>query len=307
MPFTAFRGMHPFAQFIFALFIIVISFLAFFIGSAIIAIPIFGFDAITAISAGGDLTNPGSLSLLKYFQVVQSIGAFIVPPFIIAWLYHGNIASYLYLDKKFSFATALFVVLLVIFANPVINFVGGLNEKLVLPEFLSGLEEKMKAAEEKAAQLTEAFLDVHSFSGLLFNLFMIALLPAIGEELLFRGVIQKIFTQWTKSAHWGIWISAILFSALHLQFYGFVPRLLLGVMFGYLLVWSGSLWVPMVAHFVNNAAAVIGMWLINQGKINQSVEEIGSTPESFYMAIVSVILCFAFLLLLKKQGETRNS
>ena len=134
---------------------------------------------------------------------------------------------------------------------------------------------------------------------------MIAIIPAIGEELLFRGVIQRIFTRWTRSNHWGIWIAAILFSALHMQFYGFVPRMLLGVLFGYLLVWSGSMWLPIIAHFLNNALAVIAMYMIDKELISPKVEEFGSTSGSYYGAIISIILVGVFLVLIKKQNEEK--
>jgi len=130
---------------------------------------------------------------------------------------------------------------------------------------------------------------------------MIALLPAIGEELLFRGVIQRIFIRWTKNSHWGIWIAAILFSALHMQFYGFIPRLLLGALFGYLLVWSGSMWLPIAAHFVNNAVAVIGMYMIDKGTINPEFEEIGSTGDSIYLSVISIAIVALLLWLIKRE------
>jgi len=306
MAFTAFRGMHPFLQLIFTLFVILVCFLIFLVGSVIVAIPLFGLDSLTSISTVGNLSNPENIRILKYFQVVQSIGLFIIPPFIIAWLFHGQIAGYLMLNKKVTVILFVLVVLLIFVANPAINFFGSLNEKMAFPDWLSWLEGWMRSSEDKAAELTEAFLDVKTFSGLLFNLFMIAFLPAIGEELLFRGVIQKIFTGWTKSAHLGIWIAAILFSAFHLQFYGFLPRLLLGVMFGYLLVWSGTMWLPMIAHFLNNAAAVTGIWLISHDKIDPSIEEIGATSESFYVSILSLLMTVAVLFLIKKQNFKKN-
>ena len=172
-----------------------------------------------------------------------------------------------------------------------------------LPEWMSGLEERMKAMEENAALLLEKFMDVKTTGGLLFNLLMIAVIPAFGEEFLFRGVIQKIFTGWTRSHHWGIWISAILFSALHMQFYGFIPRMFLGALFGYMLVWSGSIWVPVCAHFFNNATGVIGLFLINKGAIQPEIEKIGSGSEQLPIAIASIGLTIFLLHLAYKQKE----
>jgi membrane protease YdiL (CAAX protease family) len=192
------------------------------------------------------------------------------------------------------------------FAAPFINFVGELNSNMTLPDWLSGVEKWMRNSEEKAAKLTEAFLNVDTRWGLMFNLFMIAFLPAIGEELLFRGVIQRIFTNMTNNHHWGIWISAILFSALHMQFYGFVPRMLLGVLFGYLLVWSGSIWLPILAHFLNNSIAVVAMYMIDNNMLNPEIEEVGSTSDSYYMAALSLGLLFVFMIMLKRQNEGNN-
>jgi len=235
--------------------------------------------------------------------VVQSIGLFIVPPFLLAWLFHGKIAEYLYLKRNATSTSIFLVAVLVVFALPLINFIGEWNTRMEFPEFLAGMERWMKNAEENAAELTEAFLKVETTGGLLLNLVMIAVLPAIGEELLFRGVIQRIFTNWTRSHHWGIWISAILFSALHIQFYGFVPRMLLGVLFGYLLVWSGSMWLPIVAHFFNNGFAVVAMYLIDKNVLNPGVEEIGATSGSQYAAILSLALVFLLIFLIKKENR----
>lgn len=305
MAFTAFRDMKPFPQLMFSVFVILVSFLAFMLVSMLLAIPVFGLGSLLDLPAVNDLSNPESLRILKYFQVIQAIGLFIVPPIILGWLFSGKIREYLFLNKSISFETIFLVIVLMFFASPFVNFIGDLNARMAFPEWLSGVENWMRNSEEKAEQLTRAFLKVDSYGGLAFNLFMIAFLPAIGEEFLFRGVIQRIFTKMTKSHHWGIWISAILFSALHIQFYGFVPRMLLGVMFGYLLVWSGSMWLPMLAHFLNNGIAVVAMFLIDKEMVKPELEEIGSTSGSYYMALISLGLVFLFMLLVKRNN-TQN-
>ncbi len=295
--------MKPFPQLMFSGFVILVSFLLFLLLSMILAIPLFGLDSMMSIPTIGDLSDPESIRVLKYFQVVQSIGLFIVPPIILAWLFHGRIVEYLYLKRNTTSTSIFLVAVLVFISLPSINFIGEWNTRMEFPEFLAGLERWMKNAEENAAELTEAFLNVETTGGLLFNLFMIAFLPAIGEELLFRGVIQRIFTNWTRNHHWGIWISAILFSALHIQFYGFVPRMLLGVLFGYLLVWSGSMWLPIVAHFFNNGFAVVAMYLVDKNVLNPAVEEIGATTGSRYAAILSLALVFLLMFLIKKENR----
>ncbi len=303
MRITAFHGMKPFSQLMFSAFVILVCFLVFMLIGMLAAIPLFGLDSMLSMPTMNDLTNPESMRLLKFLQVVQSIGLFIVPPFILAWLFYGNTEEYLFLNKKPSTVSYILVVVMVFFTLPLINFIGVWNNQMQFPEWLSGVEDWMKNAEDRAAELTEAFLKVESIGGLMFNLFMIAFLPAIGEELLFRGVIQRIFTSWTRNHHWGIWISAILFSALHIQFYGFVPRLLLGVLFGYLLVWSGSMWLPIIAHFFNNAFAVIAMYLVDNNILNPRVEEIGSTSDSYYAAVLSLVLVIIIMFLIKKDNR----
>jgi len=173
-----------------------------------------------------------------------------------------------------------------------------------LPSFLSGLEKWMKASEEQAAELTKSFLEMHSLSDVLFNIFMIGLLPAIGEELLFRGIVQKIFVQWSKNVHVGVWTSAVLFSAMHVQFYGFIPRMMLGALLGYLLVWSGSLWLPMIAHFVNNASAVIFTYLFHEQMMSVDADKIG-TENDYASVLISVLLTGILLWLIYKK-ERKN-
>ncbi len=302
MAFTAFREMKPFSQLMFSMFVILVSFLAFMLISVVVAIPFLGVYSLKNLAVLNDMTNPETLTTLKYFQVVQSIGLFIVPPFILGWLFYGKTVEYLFLNKPFQSSSVFLVFVMMFFSAPFINLLGELNASMVFPEWLSGLESWMKNAEENAEMLTKAFLKVDSVGGLVFNLFMVALLPAVGEELLFRGVIQRIFTRWTRSYHWGIWIAAALFSALHMQFYGFVPRMLLGVLFGYLLVWSGSMWLPIIAHFLNNAIAVIGMFLIDKNIIKPEIEEIGTASGSYYMAAISIVLVGIFLVLIKRQN-----
>jgi membrane protease YdiL (CAAX protease family) len=125
-----------------------------------------------------------------------------------------------------------------------------INKMLPLPESAIALEQKL-------AQLSKALLVMESPYELLGNLFTIALIPAIGEELFFRGLLQQKIAQWIKRPQWAIWIAAIIFSAFHGQFQGFLPRLLLGASLGYLLFWTKNLWIPIIAHFFNNAIQII--------------------------------------------------
>jgi len=307
MAITAFRGMKPVPQLLFSAFVILACFLVFMVGAMLIAIPFVGLNSILELSNVSNLSNPESIAFLKYFQTMQAFGLFVVPPLILAYLFQGNIREYLYLKRSADPSTLLLVVVLMLAVAPLINFLGALNSQMSLPDWMSGIERWMRNSEENAAMLTEAFLNVETLWGLAFNLFMIALLPAIGEELLFRGIIQKIFTRMTHSNHWGIWISAILFSAMHMQFFGFVPRMLLGALFGYLLVWSGSMWFAILGHFINNALAVIVLYFAHNGAINPAIEEYGSTSDSYYATLLSLVITAVLLWQIKKQNPLHQT
>lgn len=301
----AFREMRPFSQLMFALFVMVASVLAFMVAGILFALPFVGMaDLMNSLSA--EANTPESIYFLKYFQVLQSIGLFVVPPIILAMLYHGNISDYLQIDRSTDKKNYLFAALTLLMVIPFINFLGELNSQMKFPESLSGLENWMKTMEDAAEVMVEKFMNVEGVSGLMFNIFMIAVLPALGEELMFRGVIQRIFSNWTRNHHWGIWISAFLFSAMHMQFYGFLPRMVLGGMFGYLLVWTGSMWVPILAHFVNNAMGVMGYYFINKGVISKNVEEWGASSGQFPLALSSAAIAGFLLYMIYRSEQSKT-
>jgi membrane protease YdiL (CAAX protease family) len=152
------------------------------------------------------------------------------------------------------------------------------NMNIDFPEFLAGFERWARQAEDQTAQLTKVMTNFTTTGDLIIGLVVIALLPAIGEELVFRGMFQNEFYRGTGNIHISIWISAIIFSAIHFQFYGFVPRVLLGGLFGYLYYWSGTLVVPMFGHFVNNAFGVIMIYLHRHDITDLNVEDNTAAP-----------------------------
>ena len=120
---------------------------------------------------------------------------------------------------------------------------------------------------------------------------MVGALTGIGEELTFRGIIQSLVTEKSNNHHIAIWVTAILFSAIHLQFFGFFPRMLLGAFFGYLLVWSGSIWLPIYAHFLNNSMAVVAAYMLNINLTTDEYEKVGTIDNgTIWMAAVSLLL-----------------
>ncbi len=246
---------HPFAQLVLIAGVTIISFivlmvLAIMVGMLFLRMPLESWLSIS-------IDNPESLPILKYMQITQSIGLFVAPPLIIGWLMLRSPSRYLSLDKTLSIKSLLLVIGILIAAIPMNNLLMLWNQELRLPNFLAGVEAWMQRAEENAAQVTTAFLTVSSFGGFLVNVLMVAIIPAVGEEFFFRGMIQKTLHRWFKNPHWAILVTAIIFSAFHLQFYGFIPRMVLGLLFGYLLYWSGNLWYPIIGHLINNLIPVV--------------------------------------------------
>jgi membrane protease YdiL (CAAX protease family) len=191
-------------------------------------------------------------------------------------------------------------------SNALLEWITALNQKMSLPDALHRMEIWIKQKEDEAAELTKNILVMKNYSDLGINLLMIAILPAIGEELFFRGGIQNILTQWFKNHHVAIWVTAILFSSIHLQFYGFFPRMFLGALFGYILVYGKSIWYAILGHFLNNGTAVVMAYVLQkQGK---SMDEIdNSTSFEWYgyliSAILTLILLFAFFKIAKKEEK----
>jgi hypothetical protein len=283
------RNFSPLLKIIFFGLIVVATLLFTLLFGMLLAYVIFGPDVLAQMM---DMTGDAILenvALQKYVQIISQFGTFIFPVLIFAFLAGRNIAAYLKLgipprSTTLILAFAAFVALL-----PFINWLMLVNEQVHLPGFLSGLEEWMRASEEQAQRIMDAFLGDSSFKGLLINIFMIGVLAAVGEELVFRGVGIRLLDEWMHNKHLAIWISAIAFSTLHLQFYGFLPRMVLGVVLGYLFVWTGSLWVPIITHFLNNGLAVVLIYLYNRGYIASDPEEFGSTGE-WALILLSVVL-----------------
>ena len=275
------------------------------VGSALAA-AIYGLSVEQLPALIKDLSNPDAIAVMKIIQAASTLGVFIAPALFLALVFSPAPSAYLQLNKRYTTGSGFRVMAMMIFAVPLINALVTLNNGMVLPDFLKGLETAMREAEDRAAIITEAFMDMHNPVDLLINLLVIAVLPAVGEELLFRGILQKLLGQWSKNIHVGIWISAFVFSAMHAQFYGFVPRMLLGAFFGYLLVWSGSLWLPILAHFINNGSAVLFTYLFGSGVITTNPDKLGTTLLDTWWVLISGVICATLIFQLYRSRINSN-
>ncbi|MFB6306397.1 MAG: lysostaphin resistance A-like protein [Flavobacteriales bacterium] len=249
-----------------------------------------------------NLDSPEAISAAKFQTLMMHTGLMVIPSLIFPYVIKENTIDYLKLNQKIYSREMILTIILMIALLPIIKWLGDFNSKLSLPDAFSSLEKNMRDLQEKARKMTESFIKMNSFSTFLLNLFIIAIIPAIGEEFLFRGLLQKLIGEWTKNIHIGIFVSAILFSALHFQFFGFLPRMFLGVIFGYLFIWSGTIWLPIFAHFINNGAAVFFSYLEQSGKIDSPPEkEMGQMP--FISVILGILISGGILYLIKKNKQ----
>ena len=295
---------HPGVSLILLLFLMAVGYFVFGGLSIFIAL------ATTNVASLSDLmaTMEGAgtnAAALKVIQAGSSIGMFVLPPLLLPLLERRR-SVYLNHTAPVPPSLWLIVIALMFFAAPIIELSIQLNEAMRLPAALADLEAWMQEQELKMEKLTHLFLADTTYAGLLINLVVIAVIPAIGEEFLFRGCLQGILIRWFRSPHVAIWVCAIIFSAIHMQFYGFLPRMLLGALFGYLLFWGKNIWLPIFAHFLNNAAATLSaFYLQRQGK---GLEEINFGDQiPFYVYLLSVAMATVLLYQYRKTAQTQRN
>ena len=261
---------------------------------------------IALITQGKPLSN---INTLKWIQLLQTISLFLLPSLILAYLCAKVPWNWLQLDNKVNWKVLLWAIGIMLVALPAINLMSHWNQQMVLPTWLSGVEEWMKAKEAEAEWLTKQFMSVTTISGLLVNLLLMAVLPALSEEITFRGVLQRLlnFQLSTFNSHLAIWLTAIIFSAIHMQFYGFVPRMLMGALFGYMLVWTGSLWVPMLMHFVNNGMAVLLYFMANRAHWDMDKVDAIGTGNTLWLGIVSLVLTVVGIYMFRRSTTIRSA
>ncbi len=259
-------------------------------------IPFSSLMQVLNIDSGLDITP----AVLKYVQLILATFVFIVPANAYSRLFSDNTMVF-FEFKKPRIVYLLFAALLWLSTLPIISFLADINHKIALPTSFASLENSFRLAEARAENATRFLLNVTSLSGLMVNLLVIAVVAAIAEELIFRGIIQKLLYEQGKNIHLAIWLTALVFSLFHLQFFAIVPRIVLGAALGYSFYWSKSIWVPIFFHFINNASIVLAIYLYQQKMITTDPNEITFFPNS--VLFVAFICSIAMVYFWKKQTK----
>ncbi|MBK0379929.1 CPBP family intramembrane glutamic endopeptidase [Mucilaginibacter segetis] len=257
-----------------------------------------------------NFTAPGVTQALWILQIIGTTLPLFLAPVFFSWVIVKEPYAYLKPRTKFPLMLLIVAFFVMMVSSPLIEFLSNINQRMVLPHFLGGVEHWMKQSEESAQKVTVAILQMHSVWDAIKSVLLVGLLTAIAEEFLFRGAMQTIIKRWTNNAHAAVWITAILFSAFHMEFYGFLPRLLLGALFGYFVVWSGSIWPAVWGHFLNNGTAVVVTYLYQQKKISLNPDDThtfnyASYAVSFIIVII-LLLVYKNIAPVKKQSADFN-
>jgi len=252
----------------------------------------FLFD-VSFFSSTHDVFDPQNKKLIdamKLMQFFNALGVFIVPS--ILFLHFRGVAFYTYLKLNSSVYVkgVLAIFMMALAMIPVANFLGALNAMLPLPDFLSFLKE----IEAQTLLITEQFLVMDTLIDLLLMIGLIGFVAAVGEELLFRGILQNLFQEWFGSPHIAIWFTAFLFSVIHFQYHAILPRFVLGALIGYVYANSGNLRSAMLLHLFYNSTLVLLTFFIQHGGLDTSWEEVGA--EGLMLALISVLVLVVLLL-----------
>lgn len=234
----------------------------------------------------------------------QNILAFILPA-ILTWKLCFKMSPLNAIEAVESPSLLMIGITLIIYfvGIPALNQIVFWNQEMSLPDFLAPFEEWCRNMEKLAEEQTKGLLSSTDLFPTVMNILIIGVLTGIGEEFFFRGALQRMLIWCRINHHVAIWIAAIVFSALHFQFFGFVPRMLLGAFFGYLYWWSGNIWVNSFAHALNNSLVIVSTWCINKGFISEEFDMYGVSEGGFpYIAIISATAVAAIIYFLHRRG-----
>lgn len=262
--------------------------------------------AVTATLLFVDVTQLWeSARTMRMALTIQSICLFLLPALCFVFQCQEKPKEYLKTENSQNWTFFILAIFLIIICQPVISAIGYYNNQLSLPESMASIEKWMRESELSAEKTVGMLFADKTVLGLIFNLFVIAIIAGLAEEFFFRGCLQQIIQKIVKNSHVAIWVTAFIFSAIHFQFYGFVPRLLLGALFGYLFVWLGSIWIPVAVHTINNVIGVIVSYYYYGTPDYNSFDNYSVADNIWYILPCFIISFVLIYVLYKKKVKER--
>lgn len=259
-------------------------------------------SSVITLLSGGGLNR----SAVLWGSVAQNIFAFIVPAILLPYFIGRKAGGWIETVKFGRGAVYLWIIVMAIVSLPAMNMLVSFNEGIHLPAGMKNLEDALRRLEEHGSASAALLLDNATFGQMIVSVLAVGILTGIGEEFFFRGGLQNILTKFGCGHFWAILISAIIFSAAHFQFFGFIPRMILGVWFGWLYCKTGSIWPAAAAHALNNSLVVVSSWMISRGWLAENFEMFGT---SGWLGTIVILLsfCLICLIIYRIEKETPST
>lgn len=284
------EGKNSFVQLVFLFLFVLLGTIVFSSAGLLVSYLIWGANVAEHPTAG----------YYRLLQAFNAVGTFLIPALLFSYAHYHRWFTYSQADCAVNDARKyLYVSLLSIFLIPVVGLTATLNDMIHLPDFLDGLSAWMAEVEAESNSILETILGDQGVCVLLLNILICAVFPAVCEEFFFRGTLQPFFRNWFRNKHAAVWVTAFIFSAIHLQFSGFFARLLLGAYLGYLFVWSGSLWLPILAHLLHNTLSIVFPNVI--AYFDLPISENASLLQQLPLALMCIIISVGLILMLYRR------
>ena len=288
-----FCNKNPFSQLLLLLFLVIV-------GTLLSVLFTFAISELLGLPLS-ELNE--SLVFVRLVQVLSVSLLFLMPSFVYAWLQGEGIGKTLQMRHLPTMRGGALGLVGLFLLMPLVSLTSYWNEMLTLPSLLAPIEEWMRMQETLAEEMVAQFFVEKGWWSFVQNIFVIAIMAGLSEEVFFRGVVQRIIERSTSNPHLAIWGAAILFSAIHMQFFSFLPRMFLGAYLGYLLLWTRTLWVPIIVHAANNMILVIIM-SSDSLKTHEFLNgDIQAKDTPYYLLASIVSLLFLSFLVRKYQSK----
>jgi len=297
-------GQSPFAMLIFSsLGVILIGFVFQLLG---LFMATFFYDVSMAeLLQTNGASDRNVIAAIKLLQIIGALGTFVFSSLLISFFYTGSWVGYFQAGREIDWKSAVLLMLVMLAALPFVNFLTDMNQRFVIP--FEGMEQYFREMEERTEELMMTLVKADDIVALMVNLFMIALIPAVGEELVFRGLIQRHLADLFRNAHVAIVVASVIFSLVHFQIYSFLPRFFLGLILGYAFYYGKSIWYPIIAHLVNNTLGVLFYYFYMKELTGDSLEEIGTMEMMPATAILSLLVVGGLLYVWIKLVDSKTT